>query len=132
MRFVRPWFALLLAAVVVALSWTALAGPHYFCRMAGRVMADCCCEAAHSSEISACGPSASPADCCERIQSGPRAQVGRTLGEPENVPPASLAAVLAESNCEIPDAHFEPGFTQPSRGPPPRLQLFIVHCALLI
>lgn len=126
------WFVLLLAALVLLVSGSALGGQRYFCRMAGRVVADCCCEGVRAPEGVARTRTVTPADCCERIQADSGAQLGRAVGASESFPSAALASIVAEPSYELPGFRVLPAFAQPSRGPPPRPQLFVLHCALLI
>jgi hypothetical protein len=126
---VAGWFRLLFAALLVALSGSALAGPHYFCRMAGRVMADCCCSA---EDHQGSEPSVSPKDCCERIEAKALPDVGRALQSTDDVPSGALSAVVAVPRYVAPSTRTERLPMQSSRGPPGLERLFLVHCAFLI
>jgi hypothetical protein len=129
MRFARSWLSLLLTALLLALSGTALAAPHYFCHMAGRVVADCCCS---GETATGCEQGVKAADCCERMNAQPRATADRTLRAGASIEPAALAATLDEPPYVGPRSHRAKAVIHAGRGPPAPERLFAVHCAFLI
>lgn len=129
MRFGRAWLHLLLTALLVALSGIALGAPHYFCRMAGRVVADCCCTAEAADP---CEKTIGRADCCERIEASARADVSRIARAVDSIPPAALSATLVEPVHVVPPSRRAASVAQFGRGPPAPERLFVVHCAFLI
>jgi hypothetical protein len=129
MQFGRTWLLLLLTALLVALSGSALGAQHYFCRMAGRVVADCCCKAEAADP---CEKTVGSADCCERIDASARADVSRLWRAADSIPPAALTATITEPAYAPPRARFEPATVHFARGPPIPERLFVVHCAFLI
>jgi hypothetical protein len=129
MRLARTWLPLLLTALLTALSGAALSAPHFLCHMTGRVVADCCCTA---DAAPPCEPSVSAADCCERLNARPRADVDRTLCAADGIAPAALAATLEEPPYVGPRSRRENAVIHAGRGPPASQRLFVVHCAFLI
>ena len=129
MRIARTWLPLLITALLLALSGSALAAGQYFCHMTGRVVADCCCAPGADPGRE---QTVSPADCCERVRAQPRADIDRTLRAADGVPPAALVATLQEPKYVPPCSRCGKAVIHAGRGPPAAERLFAVHCAFLI
>lgn len=129
MRLIRVSLPLLLAALLLALSGAAWGGPHYFCRMAGRVVEKCCCS--HGAAES-CPQALGAADCCERIGAAERAFVGRTPVASESVPPAALLQTLDEPAYRLVASRARGVVLARGRAPPVAPRLFALHCVFLI
>jgi hypothetical protein len=131
MRSLRAEFLALLAALML-LAGTAFAGPQYFCRMSGRVLADCCCASNQEQQESVGESTVVSGDCCERLAPRDRSQVTRSATG-ENVPPAALSVMLAEPVYAFPALAFASTIVEQSRGPPiVGPPIFVVKCAFLI
>jgi hypothetical protein len=125
LRFVLAVLGLLLVAVAPTRS-------HYFCKMMGRAVAECCCagrDAAHDSA----GPTLRAPDCCERLvpASQPVWLAQRDAAPSLFTAPFALTPALLEPP---PPAYRLLAVTPPGARAPPSLgpPLFIVHCSLLI
>jgi hypothetical protein len=131
MRSVLARLLPLLAAVVVLLTLAAPDREHYFCRMMGQVLPECCCAEAHAAPaVSAV--TVRPVGCCERIAPSKHTGVASVKDHAVSVSPAALLAVLPSFTHAAPGARVGvtlPALARapPSIGPP----LFIAHCALL-
>jgi hypothetical protein len=121
---------LLVVALVVLLAAVASARSHYFCKMMGQAVAECCCPGAHEASASA---AARAPDCCEVIAASKPAVAVSHQATTVQFSEAGLAVMLPA--FEYPQPSFRllqtPALLArppPALGPP----LFISNCALLI
>jgi hypothetical protein len=130
------WFGarlqLLLVALVVLLAAAASDRSHYFCKMMGRAVAECCCPSSHEAGQGE-GAAARAPDCCELMASSkqPLAAYQQATAPGLAAPPvAVLLASLEYSEPSFRLVETPPTLARapPGIGPP----LFISHCALLI
>lgn len=128
MRFARAWLPLALTALLLALFGAALAGPHFLCRMSGRIVDHCCCA---KQADTGCTRTVKSADCCERVDTGVQANTG-TLRATLEVPPAVLTSTLALPSPALLHSSRERTLIHAGRGPPHAERLFVAHCAFLI
>ena len=132
MRWFGVRLQLLLTALIVLLAAAASAPSHYFCKMTGRAVAECCCASELGPKAHRTARAEAP-DCCElRSASHPPVVVSHNAAVPE-LPVASLAATLPvlvypEPTFRLLGAVPSAARAPPAIGPP----LFISHCALLI
>ncbi|HEX2670672.1 MAG TPA: hypothetical protein VHM25_07370 [Polyangiaceae bacterium] len=133
MRWFGVRLQLLLTALMVLLATAASDRSHYFCKMMGRAVDECCCSTEQHLQRGRSATVQSP-DCCSRLAAGEQPAVitshNATLPD---FPSAALAATLpafaaAESNFRVVPALRPPARAPPGVGPP----LFLSHCALLI
>jgi hypothetical protein len=124
---------LFLAALIVLLAAAASDRSHYFCKMMGRAVAECCCAPQHSPQRGR-NTALRAADCCERLAASqqPVATLSHHAALPD-FPVAALVATLPafappEPSFRLVPAHPSPARAPPALGPP----LFLSHCALLI
>jgi hypothetical protein len=128
MRFARAWLPLALTALILTLLGSALAGPHFLCRMTGRIVDHCCCA---KQADTGCTRALKSADCCEWVDADARANTG-TLRATIEVPPAVLVSTLALPSRALPRSSPERTVIHAGRGPPRAERLFAAHCAFLI
>jgi hypothetical protein len=122
----------LVAAIALMLPSGAAAGAHYFCRMAERVLPNCCCAAAHDEHESGHEVQVRGAGCCEQMLTPARAGATAANDAALELPAAGLATVLpAAAWPQAPVSRLRAARARsrapPGVGPP----LFIVHCAFL-
>lgn len=128
-RSVLIWLLALSATLLMALPGGALDTGRYFCRMAERVVDECCCP---GHPKAGCEDTVAATDCCERIGVQSSSNLARTALSFDGIPPAVLTAVIADPVRRAPRSRLEPTPVAVGRGPPATDQLFLVHCALLI
>jgi len=123
---------ILLVALVALLAAFAADRSHYFCKMMGQAVAECCCAAGHGPKGDE-GATARAPDCCELIAASERSVVAPHAVAPPVVGAPALLATLPP--LEYPKRWFYvvasvPSLARapPSMGPP----RFLAHCALLI
>lgn len=124
---------LFLAALIVLLAAAASDRSHYFCKMMGQAVAECCCGSEHRPERSH-GASVQAPDCCERLAASqqPLATTSHSVALPD-VPVAALVATLPAFTPPEPSFRLLPARHSPARAPPVnRPPLFVSHCKLLI
>ncbi len=123
---------LLFAVCVLLLAAAASSRSHYFCKMMGRAMAECCC-AAESDPREGDGAKARAPDCCELIQAPAAPVVAHHEATLPGLPTAALVATLSALEYRGPSFRLTVARPSLARAPPalgpPR---FISHCALLI
>jgi len=122
----------LLTAIAVMLPGGAASPAHYFCRMAERVQAACCCAGAQDPHDSAPRTEVQPQDCCEKLAQPSRATASSADQPALDVPSPALGTLLpvdawvgtagGSSHVALRQAR-----SPPSLGPP----LFITHCSFL-
>lgn len=133
MRLFGARLQLLLAALIVLLATAASDRSHYFCKMMGRAVAECCCGSEHRLQRSQAVSVRAP-DCCERLAASPQpvATTVQTAALPD-LPVAALIATLPAVTFPEPSFRVAPALRPPVRAPPAiELPFFISHCALLI
>ena len=124
---------LLLTALMVLLAAAAADRSQYFCKMMGRAVAECCCNAEQRVPRSR-SATVQSSDCCERLgATGEPLATPAHDATPPDFPAAALAVTLPaftslELNFRVVPALRPPARAPPGVGPP----LFISHCALLI
>ena len=128
MRFARAWLPLALTALLLTLLGSALAGPHFLCRMSGRIVDHCCCAKPTETD---CASAVKAADCCERVDTAVQANTG-TLRATVEIPPAVLTATLTLPSRALPRSLPEHTLIHAGRGPSLAERLFVTHCAFLI
>lgn len=125
------WRILLVALVVLLAAFTADRS-HYFCKMMGQAVAECCCASGHGPKADA-GATARAPDCCELITASKHSVVAPQATTPPEVGAATLVATLPTLEYPEPWFHLVPPVPSLARAPPsigpPR---FLAHCALLI
>ena len=119
----------LLSALLLACSAGPVARPSYHCHISGQVSKSCCCATKHKSQGE---PQATPASCCDLVQS---AQVSTTTVVPDDAPLPLPAAVFAHG-----DGHLRLRLSELPRAPqhalpharPPGPARFLANCSWLI
>lgn len=137
MVVVRAWLFGLLTALLVLLPGQGSVRVEHFCRMAGRVVASCCCdEAATASSPGEASPGAAQQlqvdNCCQRLSSAGRSA---SFAPSKALPALALAALPpsraldfdAQPGCSLGSQCAEVTQAPLAIGPP----LFVKHCALL-
>jgi hypothetical protein len=134
MRSLRARLQILLVALTVLLGVAASQRSHYFCKMMGRAVAECCCARGRAVPVRKnLGATARADDCCELIAGDGQPVLAVQQAAPPQVVMAALVVALPGV------AYSPPSFTvvghtpslaraPPALGPP----LFLSHCALLI
>lgn len=133
MRAVAARLQLLLVALVVLSAATAADRAHYFCKMMGRAMAECCCAGAPASAEQTAAPAVRAPDCCQRLVPAKQPVVAASQDAVPALLSASFTSLRAWS--EFPTHGFRVLVTTPAAArAPPALgpPLFLAHCTLLI
>jgi hypothetical protein len=134
MRSFRARLQILLAALMVLLGVAASQRSHYFCKMMGRAVAECCCVRGHAAPVGKnLGATARADDCCELIARDGQRVLAVQQAAPPQVVMAALVVALPGVEYSLPS--FAPSGHTPSLArAPPALgpPLFLSHCALLI
>jgi hypothetical protein len=132
MRFHWLRIVCLLAIVAIVLPSGAMAGTHYFCRMAERVLSCCCCSEEAEPAATVRVAKVRAPDCCDRLVSPERSGANGVGDAALHLPGAALAKILAPYVDPAPECGLA-GVAPAQARPPPSLgpPLFIVHCALL-
>ena len=119
-----------LAALTVLLASIAADRTHYFCKMMGEAVAECCCPGQHepAETVALRAP-----DCCERLVSAKRAVAATSVDATIDVGPpvcVALAPLVEAPTVDYRLHHARPATARapPALGPP----LFLSHCSLLI
>ena len=132
MRWFGARLQLLLVALVVLLGVAASDRSHYFCKMLGRAVEECCCPGAHDANQND-GATARAPDCCELMAGSKQPVAAYHHATAPSLSATPVAVTLASFE------YSEPSFrlvetprtlarAPPAIGPP----LFLSHCALLI
>ena len=132
MRWFGVRLQLVLVALVVLLAAAASDRSHYFCKMMGRAVAECCCPGAHEDERGAEAAARAP-DCCELIAASKQPVAASHEATAAELSEAGLAVTLPAFEYPLPSFRLlqVPALLArppPAIGPP----LFISHCALLV
>jgi hypothetical protein len=133
MRRFRLQIIALLAVLGVLVSGGSWAGAQYLCHMTGRVVSECCCDAAGPAHRPLSLQQARAANCCERIAHEACRSATSSADVSNAVVGPALVAVLPPFSYTPPAAQLvelTPAWARgpPAAGPP----LFLAHCALLI
>jgi hypothetical protein len=132
MRSFGARLQLVLVALVLLLAAAASDRSHYFCKMLGRAVAECCCPSAHEAAQSEATTARAP-DCCELMTSSKQPVAAHHEATAPSLSAMPLAVLLAplqysEPRCRLVEMPRSLARAPPALGPP----LFISHCALLI
>lgn len=132
MRWFGARLQLLLVALVVLLAAVASDRSHYFCKMMGRAVAECCCPGAHDANQND-GATAQSPDCCELLAASKQPLAAHHQATAANPHAAALAVLLpafeySEPSFRVIETPRTLARAPPAIGPP----LFLSHCALLI
>jgi hypothetical protein len=121
------------AAMLALLAASAPLGTHYFCRMMGQVITECCCERSGEVPDPNEGAQVRAADCCERLAPSLHSFVAVPGDHAAPLPPAPMLAVLLPPAIVLPAVRLV-SVPMPSARAPPLLTLrrFIAQCRLLI
>jgi hypothetical protein len=130
------WFGarlqLLMAALMVLLATAASERSPYFCKMMGRAVIECCCDATHHAREQG-GPAARAPDCCEAIRGSGQSVAAIDHATAPDLPAAALIATLPSSDYPEQTFSLASGISSFARAPPAiGPPLFLSHCALLL
>jgi len=133
MRQIGVRLQLLLAALIVLLATAAADHSHYFCKMMGRAVAECCCATSHQLQRSRSASARAP-DCCELLTASKQSVATSHSAALPDVPVAAWVAILPAFAFSEPHFRLVPLLRAPTRAAPPAIgpPLFISHCAMLI
>lgn len=132
MRWFGVRLQLLLVALVVLLAAAASDRSHYFCKMMGRAVAECCCPGAHDASQND-GAAARAPDCCELLAASKQSVAANHEATAPTLSATPVAVMLpgfeySEPTFRLVETPRTLARAPPAIGPP----LFISHCSLLI
>jgi hypothetical protein len=133
MRPTRLRVVALLATLAMLVPEVTFARVHYFCRMMDRVLESACCCGSSDSPTVEGQPEARRPDCCARVSPPARSVAPAAQDTTIPVPPAALAATVADTVHLTAPPRAATMTPKLARGPPPvGPPLFVAHCSYLI